>query len=46
MKCMINLKECFKKSEVGIHALSGLMKIDLSSAMDPLLNTVRLHLVW
>ena len=34
------MKECFDKTEVGIHALSGLMKIDLSSAIDSVLNTV------
>lgn len=42
--CEIDLKECFEKTEVGINALSGLMKIDLTGVMGPVVDRVGMKL--
>lgn len=41
--CEIDLKECFEKTEVGINALSGLMKIDLTGVMGPVVDRVGMN---
>ena len=36
----MDISECIKKSQEGIYLLSGLLKIDLQGAMEPLLNKI------
>lgn len=43
--CEFDLKECFEKTEVGINALSGLMKIDLTGVMGPVVDQVGMKVV-
>lgn len=38
--CLIDVSSCMRKSPEGIFVLSGMMKIDLTSAIDSLLNKV------
>ena len=36
----MDISECIKKSQEGIYLLSGLLKIDLQGAIEPLLNKI------
>lgn len=40
LPCVIDVSSCLRKSPEGIFVLSGMMKIDLTSAIDSLLNKV------
>lgn len=44
--CVIDVASCLQKTPEGIFVLSGLMKIDLMSAMDSLLNKVAATVLW